>query len=185
MAIGAAGLAAFKNADMGDEGEDIEQLDEMESPEEEVSEEDAAEVVDEEGFSDFVDALYDAAADVEAAATDIPDELGHDSMPSEDALAKIKSQVAEMPAVIQDGIEDFIKGMAWENVEGIAEGMEEAGLIEATDAVTGWLYWAAKAAEGTASHEAGESAEEEAAEHDEDADVEMDADDDMGDDESY
>jgi hypothetical protein len=101
-------------------------------------------------------------------------------MPSEDTISKIKAQVAEMPAVIQDGIEDFLKGMPWENVEGIAEGMEEAGLIEATDAVTGWLYWAAKAVEGSEAHEAEESPEEEAAEHDEDADVEMDADDDMG-----
>lgn len=164
MAVGAAGLAAFKNSEMGDDEEDMSAgADEGE----EMSEsEDEREVVDEEGFSDFVDAVYGAASDIEAAAQDVGEDLTHDDQPSEAGVSKMKEQIAAMPAPIQDGIEDFLKGMEWEDVHSLAEGMEDAGLISDAAQVCGWLYWAAKNVEGSAEHEAGESDEEESEEHD-------------------
>ncbi len=172
MAVGAAGLAAFKNAEMG-EDEEMEGVDEGEGSDEGESE-DELEVVDEEGFSDFVDAVYDAASDIESAAMDVGEDLNHDDQPSEGAVAKMKEQISAMPAPIQDGIEDYLKGMEWEQVHGLAEGMEEAGLIDDADQVCGWLYWAAKNAEGTAEHEEEESEEEEYEEHDDEDEYEDD-----------
>jgi hypothetical protein len=161
MAIGAAGLAAFKQREM-----DEDEVDESEAGEADEHEaEDELEVMDEEGFSDFVDAIYEAASDLEAAAQDVGEDLTHDNEPSAEATSKIKEQLASMPAPIVEGIADFLKGMAWENVCGIAEGMEEAGLIDDTDQVCGWLYWAAK--QHGEAHEAAESSEEEEAEHEE------------------
>lgn len=177
MAVGAAGLAAFKDAEMG-EDEEFEGADEGEGSDEGEAE-DELEIVDEEGFADFVDAVYEAASDIEAAAQDVGEDLTHDDQPSEGAVAKMKEQIAAMPAPIQDGIEDFLKGMEWEQVHGLAEDMEEAGLIDDVDQVCGWLYWAAKNVEGSAEHEAGESEEEEAEEHDDDEDLESYEDDDM------
>lgn len=165
MAIGAEGLAAFKKADVGDDIEMNDDLIDGDVGEGEGEEEgDEVEVQDEEGFSDFIDALYESAPELETAAQEIAEALNHENQPSDDTVEQMLGQLDSMPAAIKEGIFDYLKGMAWEDIHGIVEGMAEDGEVSDADQLCGWLYWLAK--QHGEAHEAAESPEEEQAEHD-------------------
>jgi len=128
------------------EGEELEgEEPEGEEPEDEEAEfGDDMEVVDEEGFNEFMGELFTHIDDVAEAASDVAEQLTHDSQPSEETVEQMKSQLEPMPQEIKDGIADYIKGMEWEDVMKIAQQFAEADHIDDPEQVCGWLYWLAK-----------------------------------------
>ena len=119
------------------EGDELE-LDEDDS-------EDEIEVVDEEGFAEFLSELFDVRDALNVAAGEIAAELVHEEQPDADTVEQMKEQLGEMPAPIQEGIADFIKGMEYEHVVELAEKLDgDEGLIDDPKQVAGWLYWIAK-----------------------------------------
>lgn len=166
MALGASKLAAFAKSDMGDEPmvEDYEVEGEENAAGADEAAEDEIEVSDEEGFGEFLDLLMEYAPEIDAAANDIAEELNHDSMPSQETVGKMGEQVADMPDEVVEGIRTYLVGMPWEDLSGLVDGIasdEDSGdFITNPEQVTGWLYWAAKSAEGEGGDE-GEGEEEE------------------------
>jgi hypothetical protein len=112
---------------------------------EESEEGDEVEVVDEEGFAEFLDALFEVREALSVAAGEVAAELVHESQPDGETVEQMKEQLAEMPAKIQEGVADFVKGMEYEDVVEMVEEMSgDEDLVEDPMQVAGWLYWVAK-----------------------------------------
>lgn len=149
MAMDAGKLKAYmESKDEGikldDEALEGEELEEGAEGEEH-DEDDDMEVVDEEGFAEFLSELFDAREALNVAAGEIAAELVHEEQPDADTVEQMKEQLAEMPAPIQEGIADFVKGMEYEHVVELAEKIDgDEGMLDNPKQVAGWLYWAAK-----------------------------------------
>jgi len=115
-----------------------------ESPEEEAAEHADDGEHDEAEFEDFIGDVYTHAEELEEAASLIDEALTHDTQPSPESVERMKSQLAEMPDVVQQGIADFLVGMPYEEVVELAESLAERERITDAEQVAGWLYWAAK-----------------------------------------
>lgn len=148
MAMDAGKLKAYMESK--DEGIKLDDAalegEELEGAEgEEHDEGDDIEVVDEEGFAEFMSALFDAREALNVAAGEIAAELVHEAQPDADTVEQMKEQLAEMPAPIQEGVADFVKGMEYEDVVELAEKVDsDEGYLDNPTQVAGWLYWIAK-----------------------------------------
>lgn len=116
--------------------------DELESDEDEGDELESDE--DEAEFEDFIGDVYTHAEELEEAALAIDEALNHDTQPSPGVVEEMKSQLGDMPDVVQEGIADFLVGMPYEEVLELAESLAERDRITDAEQVAGWLYWAAK-----------------------------------------
>lgn len=96
----------------------------------------------EDGYEDFLKALYEAAPVIQEAASKVYvtalDEI------EDDVREEIAAALDEMPDEVVNGIKQHLSELDPDALHEFVELLEEAGGIENDASVVAWLYWAAR-----------------------------------------